>query len=63
MQIDYTNAFAKVTLDEEIYMDMPHDIIPKTSNLNLILQLNKSLYGLKRAPLTWFEHLKTHLEQ
>ena len=63
VQIDYTNAFAQVTLDEEIYMDMPHDFIPKYSNLNLILKLNKSIYGLKQVPLSWFEHLKTHLEQ
>ena len=63
VQIEYTNAFAQVTLDEEIYMGMPCDFIPKNSNLNLILKLNKSLYGLKQAPLSWFEHLKTHLEQ
>ena len=63
VQIDYTNAFAQVTLDEEIYMDMPHDFIPKNSNHDFILKLNRSLYGLKQAPLSWFDHLKTHLEQ
>ena len=24
--------------------------------------MNKSLYRLQQAPLSWFEHLKTHLE-
>ena len=63
VQTDYTNTFAQVTLDEEIYMDIPCDFIPKNSNHDFILKLNKSLYGLKQAPLSWFEHLKTHLEQ
>ena len=53
VQTDYTNAFAQATLDKEICMDMPHDIIPKNSNHNFVLRLNKSLYGLKQAPLRW----------
>ena len=63
VQTDCTNAFAQLTIGEEIYMDMPHDFIPKNSNHDFILELNKSLYELKQAPLSWFEHLKTHLEQ
>ena len=63
VQTDYTKAFAQATLDEEIYMDMLHDFIPKDSNHDFILKLNKSLYGLKQAPSSRLEHLKTHFEQ
>ena len=30
VQTDYTNAFALLTLGQEIYMDMPHDFIVGT---------------------------------
>ena len=58
VQTDCTNAFAQATLDEEIYMDMLHEFIPKNSNHDFVLKLSESLYGLKQAPLSWFEHLK-----
>ena len=51
VQTDYTNAIALVNLDKAIYMDIPHDFIPKNSNCDFVLKLNKSLYGLKQAAL------------
>ena len=62
IQTDYTNAFAPVTLAEEVYMELPHDFLPSDESDKLVLKLNKSLYGLCQAPLSWFTYLKQHLE-
>ena len=43
-------------------MDSPNDFSAKQDG-DFVLQLNKSLYGLCQAPLSWYEHLKTNLEQ
>ena len=62
VQADYTNAFAQANLPEEVYMELPKDFSAKQDG-DFVLQLNKSLYGLHQAPLSWYEHLKTNLEQ
>ena len=62
VQTDYTNAFAQATLDEEVYMELPHDFMTKDDNNNdYVLKLNKSLYGLKHAPLSWSENSPSKL--
>ena len=61
--MDYTNAFAQSTLAEEVYMEIPKDFMTSEKNNDYVLKLNKSLYGLRQAPLSWFAHLKEHLEQ
>ena len=63
VQTDYTNAFAQSALAEEVYMEIPKDFMTSDKNNNYVLKLNKSLYGLRQAPLSWFTHLKEHLEQ
>ena len=63
VQTDYTNAFAQSTLAEEVYMEIPKDFMTSHKNNDYILKLNKSWYGLRQAPLSWFAHLKEHLEQ
>ena len=63
VQMDYTNAFAQSTLAEEVYMEIPKDFMTSDKNNDYVLKLNKSLYGLRQAPLSWFAHLKEHLEQ
>ena len=35
---------------------------PSDKSDEFVLKLNKSLYGLHQAPLSWFAHLKQHLE-
>ena len=52
-QVDYTNAFAQATLNEEVYIEQPKGFARKDKQ-NLVLKLIKSLYGLKQAPKTFF---------
>ena len=63
VQTDYTNAFAQSKLAEEVYMEIPKDFMTTDKNNDYILKLNQSSYGLRQAPLSWFTHLKEHLEQ
>ena len=62
IQTDYTNAFAQANLTEEDYIELPKDFSAKQDG-DFVLQLNKCLYGLCQAPLSWYEHLRTNLEQ
>ena len=62
IQMDYTNDFTQSALNEEVYMEIPQDFMTGDDEHNYVLRLNKSLYGLRQAPLSWLDHLKTHLE-
>jgi hypothetical protein len=59
-QVDYTNAFAQATLKEEVYLERPRMFSPKNRK-DTILKLNKSLYGLRQSPRTFFEMLRDGL--
>ena len=63
VQTDYTNAFAQSKLAAEVYMEIPKDFMTSDKNNDYVLKLNKSLYGLRQASISWFAHLKEHLEQ
>ena len=52
-QVDYTNAFTQVELQEEVYIDSPKGFQRKDKRY-LVLKLLKSLYGLKHAPKSFF---------
>jgi hypothetical protein len=58
--IDFDLAFPQAELDVNIWMYLPIGFQVDTENESkcYILQLNKSLYGLKQASLNWFEKLK-----
>ena len=62
VQTNYTHAFAQAPLSEEIHMEIPKDFTTCNVDNDYVLCMNKSLYGLQQAPLSWFEHLKIHLE-
>ena len=59
-QVDYTNAFVQADINEEVYLEYPRMFGPK-SGTNRVLKLNKSLYGLRQAPRTFFEKLRAGL--
>ena len=62
-QIDFSNAFCQADIDEEVYFEMPKDFGDPRGRDMVLLRLNKSLYGTKQAPRTWFLKLKECLEQ
>ena len=62
-QVDYTNAFAQADLEETVYIDQPRGFSGVTDKATKVLHLLKSLYGLKQAPRTFYQKLRTGLEE
>jgi hypothetical protein len=61
-QVDYVNAFAQADLPEDVFIDMPQGYSNDSAE-DCVLQLNKSLYGLRQAPVKFFELLKGNLKK
>lgn len=58
-QLDVKTAFLNADLNEEVYL-----LIPQGINLDRkkkCLKLNKAIYGLKQAPLAWYNRLSNWL--
>ena len=62
-QVDYTNAFAQADLAEEVYIEPPRRFRGVKDKTTKVLKLLKSLYGLKQAPCTFYQKLKSGLEE
>ena len=62
-QIDFSNAFCQADIDEEVYVEMPKDFGDPRGRDMVLLRLNKSLYGTKQAPKTWFFKLNFKLKE
>lgn len=61
--IDFVLAFPQADLDVPVFMELPMGMeIPGAKKGEYILELKKSLYGLKQAGLNWYEKLKKGLE-
>ena len=58
VQVDYTTAFVQADIDDEVYIEMPRLF----ERQGYILKLRKSLYGLRQAPLNFFNCLREALE-
>jgi ATP-binding cassette subfamily B (MDR/TAP) protein 1 len=64
--VNVETAFLNLTLQEEIYMQIPNllrEFLPELKGVeDAYLKLNKSLYGLKQAPREWFYMVKSFFE-
>ena len=62
-QVDFSNAFVQAKLKEDVYITLPamFNGPEGEGNDNIVLKLNRSLYGLVQAPLYWYNHLKESL--
>ena len=56
--MDVKSAFIHVYIHEEIYMNQPKGYI---SDPTLVCKLQKSLYGLKHAPRSWYAKMDAFL--
>ncbi|MBW0579798.1 hypothetical protein O181_119513, partial [Austropuccinia psidii MF-1] len=58
-QIDIKSAFLNAPLSKTVYLGIPQGLdIDKRSHC---LRLRKAIYGLKQAPLAWYDRLKAWL--
>ncbi|KAL9267839.1 Retrovirus-related Pol polyprotein from transposon TNT 1-94-like protein [Drosera capensis] len=59
-QIDVKSAFLNGKLQEEVYVEQPHTF-EDFEHPSHAYRLDKTLYGLKQTPRTWYETLSTFL--
>ncbi|MBW0541832.1 hypothetical protein O181_081547 [Austropuccinia psidii MF-1] len=55
-QIDIKSAFLNAPLAECVYLSIPQWL--NQYQRNFCLKLKKAIYGLKQAPLAWYDHLR-----
>ena len=62
-QVDFSNAFVQAELEEDVYIGLPSGFEgPEGQDRKeVVLKLNKSLYGLVQAPMYWANHLATQM--
>jgi hypothetical protein len=63
-QVDFSNAFVQATLKEEVYIALPDHFETDEGYQRgeVLLKLDKSLYGLVQAPMYWYNHLTKAFE-
>jgi hypothetical protein len=59
--IDFTLAFTQVPIDVETFIELPAGFSVSDTDEDYVLELKKTLYGLRQAGLNWFDTLKDHL--
>ncbi|GJX30069.1 retrovirus-related pol polyprotein from transposon TNT 1-94 [Tanacetum coccineum] len=59
-QMDVKTAFLNEELREEVYVSQPKGFVDQ-DNPNHVYRLKKALYGLKKAPRTWYDMLSKFL--
>jgi hypothetical protein len=63
-QVNFSNAFLQTKLKEEVYVQLPEMFRDDQNHGHkdrVVLKLNKLLYGLVQAPLSWYNHLQKGL--
>jgi hypothetical protein len=63
-QVDFSNAFVQATLKEDVYISLPDHFETDEGYQRgeVLLKLDKSLYGLVQSPLMWYSHLTKAFE-
>ena len=61
--VNYTNVFVQVEIKEEVYVEQPKGFENIRDKVSKVLRLLNSIYGLKQAPLIFFEKPKEGLEE
>ena len=57
-------AFPQADLDVPVFMELPIGMtVPKGSQKDYVLKLNKSVYGLRQSSLNWFKMLSGALQK
>ncbi|MBW0497926.1 hypothetical protein O181_037641 [Austropuccinia psidii MF-1] len=59
-QIDVKSAFLNAPLSEKVYLSVPQGLT--INRQKYCLRLKKAIYGLKQAPLAWYNRLKSWLQ-
>jgi Reverse transcriptase (RNA-dependent DNA polymerase) len=59
--VDVKTAFLYGKLDEELYMRQPEGFFVKGKE-NLVWRLNRAIYGLKQAALSWWKELEASMK-
>ncbi|MBW0511150.1 hypothetical protein O181_050865 [Austropuccinia psidii MF-1] len=60
-QMDVKSAFLNAPLEEELTLAIPDGI--NKDKEKKVLRLHKEIYGLKQAPLAWYNHLASWLKK
>ncbi|MBW0525185.1 hypothetical protein O181_064900 [Austropuccinia psidii MF-1] len=55
-QIDIKSAILNAPLAKNVYLSVPQGL--GLDQRKVCLRIKKAIYGLKKAPLSWYEHLK-----
>jgi hypothetical protein len=58
-QLDVKTAFLNAHLEEEVFLSIPQGV--QEDNKTNCLKLKKAVYGLKQAPLAWYNRLSVWL--
>jgi hypothetical protein len=59
--IDFTLAFTQAPIDVPTYLDLPTGFSVDGNPKDYVLELKKTLYGLRQAGLNWFDTLLDYL--
>ena len=63
LPVDFSNAFtqADILASQTVYIEPPQGVTSENGD-DIVLKLNKSLYGQAESPRLWYEKLKKVLE-
>jgi hypothetical protein len=61
IHLDAVNAFVNADVDEEVYITMPEGY--KEGKKDVVLKLQKALYGLRKSPKLWFIEISATLHR